>query len=167
MNELIRNGGNAAAAYRLAFPGNSTASSVSAAASRLRRHPLIVQALEAADAATRQAVDQAVKRYEITAERVADELARLAFTRMPQLADVRTETETDGSQRQRLVVKDFGAADQDALAAVVEVRRTAVGDITVKLADKRQALMDRARLKGWVAEKPVPAQQLVMLKVER
>jgi hypothetical protein len=167
LNELIRNGGNAAAAYRLAFPDNSTASSTSAAASRLRRHPLIVQALAAADAATRQAVDQAVNRYQITAERVADELARLAFTRMPQLADVLTETDAEGMRRQRLVVKDFNAADADALAAITEIRRTSAGEVTVKLADKRQALMDLARLKGWVAEKPVPPQQLVMLKVER
>ncbi len=95
LHELFSNGGNAAAAYRVAFPNNCTASSVSAAASRLRRHPLIVQVLVAADAATRQAVEEAVNRYQITAERVADELARLAFTRMPQLADVRTETDAD------------------------------------------------------------------------
>jgi hypothetical protein len=167
LEQLLANGGNAAAAYRIAFPDNCTVSSVSAAASRLRRHPLIVQALAAADAATRQVVDEAVSRYRISAERVADELARLAFTRMPQLADVRTEMTPDGMQCQRLVVKDFDAADADALAAITEVRRTAAGEITVKLADKRQALMDLARLKGWVAEKPAPAQQLVMLKVER
>ncbi len=167
LQELLTNGGNAAAAYRVAFPDNSTASSVSAAASRLRRHPLIVQALAAADAAARQAVDAALNRYQITAERVADELARLAFTRMSQLVDVRTETELDGSQRQRLAVKDFGAAEADALAAITEVRRTAAGEITVKLADKRQALMDLARLKGWVADKPQEQRQLVMLKIER
>ena len=86
---------------------------------------------------------------------------------MPQLADVRTEIDADGSHRQRLVVKDFHAADADALAAITEVRRTAAGEITVKLADKRQALMDLARLKGWVAEKAITPQQLVMLKVER
>jgi hypothetical protein len=65
------------------------------------------------------------------------------------------------------MVKDFDAADADALAAITEVRRTATGEITVKLADKRQALMDLARLKGWVAEKPANPQQLVVLKVER
>lgn len=167
LDELIRNGGNAAGAYRVAFPCNTTTSSVSAAASRLRRHPLIVQALAAADAATHRAMDGAINRYQITAERVADELARLAFTRMPQLVDVQHVIDSDGTQRQRLVVKDFSSSDSDALAAITEVRRTAAGEITVKLADKRQALMDLARLKGWVAEKPVPVQQLVMLKVER
>jgi hypothetical protein len=102
LRELLANGGNAAAAYKLAFPDNSTASSVSAAASRLRRHPLIVQALAAAEAASRQAMDAAVDRYLISAERVADELTRLAFSQMPQLADVRTEVEPDGTRRQRL-----------------------------------------------------------------
>jgi hypothetical protein len=86
---------------------------------------------------------------------------------MPQLVDVRTETETDGSQHQRLIVRDLHAADADALAAITEVRRTVAGEIRVKLADKRQALMDLARLKGWVAEKPATPQQLVVLKVER
>ena len=112
-------------------------------------------------------MDAAVDRYRISAEAVANELARLAFTRMPQLADVRTELEPDGTQRQRLMVKDFSAADSNALAAITEVRRTASGEITIKLADKRQALMDLARLKGWVAEKPMDAKQLVMLKIER
>ena len=101
LQELLANDGNAAAAYRVAFPDNCTVSSVSAAASRLRRDPRIVQALAAAEAASRQVVDAAVDRYRISAERVADELARLAFTRMPQLADVRTEIEPDGTQRQR------------------------------------------------------------------
>ena len=167
LEQLLANGGNAAAAYRVAFPDNCTISSISAAASRLRRDPRIVQALAAAEAASRQVVDAAVDRYRISAERVADELARLAFTRMPQLADVRTEFEPDGTQRQRLVVKDFSSADSDALAAITEVRRSASGEIMIKLADKRQALMDLARLKGWVAEKPVDARQLVMLKIER
>jgi hypothetical protein len=167
LTELLANGGNAAAAYRVAFPANSTASSVSAAASRLRRHPLIVEALEAAEAASARAVESAVDRYSITAQRVADELARLAFTRMPQLADVRTELGPDGTQHQRLVVKDFSTADADALAAITEVRRTASGEITVKLCDKRQALMDIAKLKGWIAERPQDQRQLVMLKIER
>jgi hypothetical protein len=98
---------------------------------------------------------------------VADELARLAFTRMPQLADVWTEVGPDGTQHQGLVVKDFSAADGDALAAITEVRRSASGEITIKLADKRQALMDIAKLRGWIAEKPAEARQLVMLKVVR
>lgn len=167
LEQLLANGGNAAAAYRVAFPDNFTASSVSAAASRLRRHPLIVQALAAADAATREAVDEAVNRYQITAERVANELAGLAFTRMPQLADVRTDVGPDGIPQQRLVVKDFATADAEALAAITEVRRNASGEVSIKLCDKRAALMDLARLKGWVADKQVSPQQLVVLKVER
>ena len=35
------------------------------------------------------------------------------------------------------------------------------------LFEKRQALMDLAKLRGWIAEKPAEARQLVMLKVER
>src|SRR5262245_61677003 len=120
LQELLSNGGNSSEAYRTAYPANLTKSSVSAAASRLRRHPLIVQALVAADVATRKTVDAAVDRYRISAERIADELARLAFTRVEQLADVLTEIEPDGTQHQRLVMKDFATADRDALAAITE-----------------------------------------------
>ena len=66
-----------------------------------------------------------------------------------------------------MVEKDFEVADAGALAAITEVRRTAAGEITVKLADKRQALIDLARLKGWIAEKPMDQRNLVVLKVER
>ena len=167
LQELLTNGGNAAAAYRVAFPDNSTASSVSAAASRLRRHPLIVQALTAAKAASQRAVDVAVERYAITADRVADALARLAFTDIRQVVDVVTTTADDGTRRQEIKVRDFATIDADAHQAIVEVKRSASGEITVKLADKRQAAMDLARLKGWVAEKPQEQRQLVMLKIER
>jgi hypothetical protein len=167
LHELLANGGNAACAYRVAFPDNSTASSVSAAASRLRRHPLIVEALATAEAASAQAVAVAVDRYRITAERVADAMARLAFTDMRQVVDVITTTGHDGRPRQEIKVKDFSQIDADAHQAIVEVKRSASGEITVKLADKRQAAMDLARLKGWVAERPAEARQLVMLKVER
>ena len=78
-----------------------------------------------------------------------------------------SEIAPDGTQRQRLVVKDFDAADADALAAITVLRRMAAGDITVKLADKRQALIDLARLKGWIEDKPVDQRNLVVLKVER
>lgn len=164
LNELLSNGNNAMAAYRVAYPDQK---SISGSATKLRRHPLIVQAVERMQAAQATAVDQAVARYQITQERLADELARLALTRMPQLADVRTEVDAHGKRHQRVIVKDFAEADQEALAAIVEVKRTAAGEVSIKLADKRAAIMDLARLKGWIADKPVDNRQLVMLKIER
>lgn len=155
-------------AYRLAYNDNSAGKIVSTKAARLNHHPLIARALADASARALTAVASAIERYSITQERVADELARLAFTRMPQLADVVREAGHDGKQRIVVHVRPFAeVADQEALAAIVEVKRTAGGEISIKLADKRAALMDLARFKGWIADKPVDQRQLVMLKIER
>ena len=164
LQELLANGNNATAAYRVAFP---TQKDISGSATRLRKHPLIVAGLARARSVQEIAVDHAIERYSITQERVADELARLAFTRMPQVADVRYEVDERGKRRQVVAVHCFADADPEALAAIVEVKRTAGGEISIKLADKRAALMDLARFKGWIADKPVDQRQLVMLKIER
>jgi phage terminase small subunit len=154
-------------AYRLAYNDNSAGKVVSTKAARLNHHPLIAQALADASERAKTAVASAIERYSITQERVADELARLAFTRMPQVADVRYEVDQHGKRRQVVAVHCFADADPEALAAIVEVKRTAGGEISIKLADKRAALMDLARFKGWIADKPVDQRQLVMLKIER
>ena len=165
--EFIANGGNATAAYRKEYPNTKGEKTASAQGARLKRHPLIAQQLLAAQIATERAVQIAVDRYQITAGRVADAMARLAFTDMRQVVDVVTTTAEDGKRRQEIRVKDFAAIDADAHQAIVEVKRSASGEITVRLADKRAAAMDLARLRGWVAEKAALPQQLVMLKVER
>lgn len=161
----LENGGNAAAAYRIAYPKSGEAS-VKGNASRLTRHPLIAEAIGRARASTVTAVEHAVERYAITQERLADLMARLCFTELRQVADVSTEV-VDGKVRQVVKVKDFSDIDADAHMALVEVRRSAGGEVSVKLPDKRAAAMDLARLKGWIADKPVDSRQLVMLKIER
>ena len=164
---FLSNGGDASAAYREAYrtkPGDKT---IGQRAWKLKRSKTVATKLAEVQAVSLRAVDRAVEQYSITAERVAQELALLAFTRMPQLADVKTEAGQDGKQHQRVIVRDFAAVDQDALAAISEVKRTAGGEVSIKLYDKRAALMDIARLKGWVADKPVDNRQLVVFKVER
>ena len=165
--ELLADGWKQADAYRSVYPGDYSDRACSVKASRLAKHPLVVEVRHRRIAIAVTAVDRAVERYQITQDRVADELARLAFTSMPQLADVRTVKESDGKMRQRVVIRDFVDADPEALKAIVEVKRTAGGEISIKLADKRAALMDLARFKGWIADKPVDQRQLVMLKIER
>ena len=98
---------------------------------------------------------------------MAEELACLAFAGCTRLPTCCTEIDQAGKRRLVVHVKTFAECDQDALAAIVEVKRTAGGEVSVKLADKRAALMDIARLKGWIADKPVDNKQLVMLKIER
>ena len=163
---LLAAGSTKMAAYRAAYPGNYNDRSCSAKAARLAKHPLIAP-LEAGRAArVRDAVAVAVNRYGITAERVAEAMARLAFTELRQIVDVHSVVV--GGQHRRVVdVKDFSDIDGDAHQAIAEVRKTAGGELTVKLFNKREALMDLARLKGWIADKPVDQRSLVMLKIER
>lgn len=166
LDHLLANGGNASEAYRIAYPAVRDKIKVSSAASRLRSHPLVKEAMARAAAVSLAAVDRAVARYEITADAVAEELACLAMTRISQLADVRTEL-VDGKRRQIVVVRDFADVEDRALAAVCEVKRAPGGDVTVKLYDKRAALMDIARLKGYIKDTPPPTGNVVMFKVER
>lgn len=163
---FLSNGGNASDAYRRAYPTAGSGGVVSGPAHKLRNHPLVIEAIAKASAASVAAVDHAVERYAITQERLADLMARLCFTELRQVADVSTEV-VDGKVRQVVKVKDFSDIDADAHMALVEVRRSAGGEVSVKLPDKRAAAMDLARLKGWIADKPVDSRQLVMLKIER
>ena len=114
---FIENGGNATDAYRQSFPKAANSPNASAIAARLKRNPLVQEQLAQARAVSLAAIESATERYQITAERVADELACLAFTRIGQVADVRTEIRSAGKRRQVVHVKDFADVAEDALAA--------------------------------------------------
>jgi phage terminase small subunit len=163
---LVASGLSATEAYVRAYPACQSRKAARTMAYRLMKHPLIA-AYGAERAATAiAAVDEAVKRYAITAERVADAMARLAFTDLRQVADWRTEGE--GKQRRQVVtIRDADTISDEAHAAISEVRHDPGGRVTVKLYNKREALIDLARLKGWIADKPVDQRNLVVLKVER
>ena len=154
------------AAYRAAYRGDYNDRSCSAKAARLSKHPLIAP-LEAGRAAkVRDAVAVAVDRYGITADLLADAMARLAFTDLDQVCSWGTVME-HGKRRSWLHLHDTTSIEREALAAISEIRRSAGGELSVKLFNKREAIMDLARLKGWIADKPVDQRSLVMLKIER
>ena len=112
------------------------------------------------------AVDRAVDRYGITADGIADAMARLAFTDLDQVAAWGTVIE-GGKRRSWLHLRNSEAIERDARPAISEIRRSAGGELSVKLFNKREALMDLAQTKGWIADKPVDQRSLVMLKIER
>jgi hypothetical protein len=103
--------------------------------------------------------------YQITAERVANAMARLAFTDLQQVAHVSTVL-VNGKPRQEVVVKDSDDIHAAAHSAISEIRRGPGGKLTVKLYNKREALMDLARLKGWMGDSAVD-QPNPVLKVKR
>lgn len=165
--EFLSNGGNATAAYRIAYSDTSGGSAAQKKAHKLKKHPLVAALLAEASERSQQVIAEAVNRYEISVERIVEAMARLAFTDMRQVCDFRTELDAAGKPREVLTVRDFDKIDPGAHQAIHEVKRNADGSLSIRLYNKREALMDLARIKGWIAEKAAPPQQLVMLKIER
>lgn len=163
---LVAEGLTATDAYIQVYGGGANRKASSVKAARLMKHPIIAANQARQAAAAISAIDRAVARYGITSESVAEHMARLAFTDLHQIAH--WETVRDGKRTvQVLRVRDIPEIDAQALSAISEIRRDAGGALTVKLYNKREALMDIARLKGWIADKPVDNRNLVVLKVER
>jgi phage terminase small subunit len=163
---LVASGLTATEAYCRAYPACKSRKSARSMAYRLMKHPLIAAYGAERAASLIAAVDLAAERYGVTAARVADAMARLAFTDLRQVADWRTVME--GKRAVQVVtVRDADAISSEAHAAISEIRRDAGGALSVKLYNKREALIDLARLKGWIADKPVDQRNLVVLKVER
>lgn len=163
---LIASGMSGTDAYLTAYPGDMSRAAAAVKASRLMKRAEMKAARAGQTAAVMAAVESAVERYGITADRLADAMARLAFTDLDQICSWGTAIE-DGRRRQWLHLHDSAAISVDARPAIAEIRRSAAGELSVKLFNKREALMDLARLKGWVADKPVDQRSLVMLKIER
>jgi hypothetical protein len=169
--ELIRNGGNGAAALRVCQPNmaDRDVSILSARASKLRKHPIVVSRLDQARARSSAALEAALARYDLTADRVAADMARAAFTELRQVCswgsrvvDVKT-----GRREYWVHVKDDVEIDPDAHKAVVSIERKADGSLKIQLADKLAAQMNLARLKGWIADKPADIGQAVQLIIQR
>ena len=167
--ELLRNGGNGSAAARLVWP--ELAIDPRAASRRsmlLRKQPAVLRAVEIQQQRAAQAVAEALDRYGATADRTADELARLAFAQMRDVVDLFTVTDpTTKKRRQVLRVRDFIEISDDAHRAIVEVTQRPDGTVNIKLGDKRAALMDLARLKGWIADRPQDPGTSVAFVIQR
>jgi phage terminase small subunit len=106
-------------------------------------------------------VDKAMERYAVTKERIVGELARMGFANMLDYMTV----QSDGHP-----YVDMTALNRDTAAAIVEATvdeytvppeagepddaaPRPVRKIRVKLADKRAALVDLAKLKGMMVER--------------
>ncbi len=134
--EYIRNGYNASAAYRKAYDAkNMSQEAIWVKASELLKNGKVRVRVE-------ELKKTALRRHEVTAERVIEELARVGFANM---MDYMTPQE-DGT-----CVLDFSALDRDAAAAIGSIEIDAIpkkdGDETFtvlktkfKLHDKLNAL---------------------------
>lgn len=141
--------GNAAAAYRVAYPNcakwdNQT---VANAAYKLLQHgdisAIVTNAKAKAEALTAAAPD----RYAVTKERISQALARMAFIDPRDLYDW---------GERGVTLKASADLTDDQAGAVQAVSHTVTkdgGTIRVELADRRRALMDLAKLHGHIVEK--------------
>jgi phage terminase small subunit len=106
--------------------------------------PLIAEAIaKLRSRETKAAMD----RFAVTKDRVISEMARLAFAN----SETFFRWNKDGVD-----VLSSDDLTRDDKAAVVEVSQTVTesgGTIRVKLADKRAALMDLAKLGGWIVDR--------------
>lgn len=136
-------------------------------ASRLLKRTNIAQHVASADARAVAAVERVADRYAITKERIAEELALIGFARMTDYMRVGHDgdpcldfseiTPEQAAALSEVTVEDFKDGRGDEAR---DVRR-----VKFKLYDKRAALMDLAKLSGFVVEKQehdIPALTAVM-----
>lgn len=148
----VENGGNATDAYRTVYDcEDMKPESINVAACELTKHPKISIRLN-------QLRADALRRHQITVDRVLAEYSKLAFSNMRDY----TRLTADG-----LATVDLSAIDDDQAAAIQELKvdrvRTISGDddekqayverVTFKLADKRAALDSLSKCLGMIVEK--------------
>ena len=107
---------------------------------KLVRHPRVAAVIAEADKQAEARISAVVQQYAITQERLAQSLAKLALANMRDYV-------AWGPEGVRLKPSDQLSHAQ--AYGVVEIRQTKAG-ITVKLHDKARALMDLAKLQGWM-----------------
>jgi hypothetical protein len=165
----LRNGGNAAVALRTVAPEHCPTAALSQQrAHRLKNHPKVQSILQQAAARSASALQIALERYDVAADRVAAEMATAAFSDISQVCDWGSKIDPKTKQRTYwLHVKDLREIDPNAVKAIAKVRRKPDGTLEVELSDKQAAIMNLARLKGYIQDKPTDANQNVQLIIQR
>ncbi len=110
VEQYLKNGENAAEAYRIGYGSKASQSAISQEANKALRHPKIRPILDAYREKAMRRVEKVAQQHQISKERVAQALADIAFG--------------TGKYAQPL-----------------------------RPADQRQALMDLAKLNGWVIDR--------------
>lgn len=168
--EYLRNGGNISAAVRKTFPNeHRTSGAVTQIGILLMRTPEMVRIKGNVEEMAGRALAHAAERFGATADRAAEELTRIAFAQVRDVADWSTTADPADKARTRQVLTFRDSADisPDVHRAITEVTSRADGTVTIKLGDKQAALMNLARLRGWIADKPEQPNHLVSLVIQR
>src|SRR5271155_160998 len=142
-------GKTAEAAYIAAGYRTKSKEAARASGVRLAKHPEVQEALaRARDEKARiraEATKVAIEHSGITQARVAVELGRIGFANMGDYVEL-----LEAEDNLTAIVRGL---PREATAALTEVWIDAQGHVRFKLGDKRAALMDVAKLFGWIVEK--------------
>lgn len=145
--EYLRNGRNAAEAYRSIYGSKGNSVTVAKRACELLKNGYIAGIVAEAEKRAEAGVQRSIDRYAVTEERIVAALARLGFY------DARDIFEwTESGVR----LKPSGQISDDAAAAITEISQTQTehgGTLRVKLADKRAALVDLGKHMGMFVER--------------
>lgn len=113
-----------------------------------------------------KATEKAIEKLAITKQQVLSELAKIGFADIRKAVSWRGNLtrETDNpdggdvlvireitNQQVRLIDSDM--IDDDTAAAIAEVRQSSTGGLSIKLHDKKGALVDIARMCGFITER--------------
>ena len=143
--------------YLIDFNGTQAAirAGYSARTARVLAQETLLNPAVAAELAKRTAKIAAVS--EVTAENVRDELRKIGFSNIRKAVKWRSGVERAVEDSEGLVIRavvnevvlvDSDDLDDDTAAAIQSVSQTATGGLTVKMYDKRAALVDLGKHLG-------------------
>jgi phage terminase small subunit len=113
--------------------------------SRYLMHPRIQEAVQAAHQRVAIQTEKLIEAYAVTKEDVLKELAKIAFTNP---TDVMTWKDGEG-----VTVKSSDDIHPDKIGAITEIYERKDKKVSVKMVDKRQALVDLGKALGLFTEK--------------
>lgn len=140
----LKNGQNAAAAYRTAYASKASAKDVATEASRLLNNPKIAPVIASAEARAKKATERAIEELELDGRRIGQLLGRLCTY------DVRRYLKVEDG---RVSFKTPDELTHDEALAVTKVKLRSDGTVEYEFANRAEALMDLARLKGEIVER--------------
>lgn len=144
VEEYLRNGRNAAAAYRSAYNTKGQAQHVAERACKLLRNTKVAAIVTDAEQRAAAAMERVVDRYAVTRERVVSALAQLAFSDIRQVMQW-----ADG----KLIMKPSEDLTPEETYAISEIQELGGGRLRVRVSDKHAALLALCRMQGWITDR--------------
>ena len=128
-------------------------------ASRLLRNAKVRHALRAAEAKFEADTADAIERLALSREKALARLAQIAFCDIRAIFDLfhdergvhDKQADNLAPKRSGISIKSFDQLPEHAMCGIAELSQNERG-FRIRFADRRKALMDLARLMGWIEE---------------